>query len=184
MPIIVAIVGAVVTGLFYWLIWGRGLDYIEHRWRASSDRRRETRRRGAALEQRRLAPLRTVSDARDAAIVLMLTVARQRGVPTPEQIAVVERSMREVLGFAGDVTERLTAATFIADQVAPAEDAVDHLAPLLAALPAAPEHDPAKWPPLRRIRSCDIKGIRARAIQSEAITLLSMIRRSGRHFAE
>ncbi|HEX2726743.1 MAG TPA: hypothetical protein VHN20_13065 [Beijerinckiaceae bacterium] len=133
MPVLLAIVGAVATGLFYWLIWGRGLEYVEHRWRASTGRRRDARRRSAAIEQQRVAPLRAIADPRDAAIVLMLTVARQRGVPTPEQIAVVERCMREVLGFGADVTERRTAAAFAAEQVVSAEDALDHLAPVLRA---------------------------------------------------
>ena len=99
--------------------------------------RRQAARR--TIEQQRIAPLRTISDARDAAVVLMWTVASERGVPTPEQIAVIERCMREILGFGADVTERLTAARFAADQIVSADDALDHLAPLLRARLTAAE---------------------------------------------
>ena len=130
MPVIAAIVGAVLMGLFYWLIWGQGLQYIDMRLRASRDRRRDARNRAAAIENQRLAPLRSIADARDAAAVLMVLVARERAVPTPEQVAAIEREMREVLGFGAELNTRLTYATFAAEQANSVEDAVDVLAPL------------------------------------------------------
>ena len=130
MPVIAAIVGAVLMGLFYWLIWGQGLQYIDMRLRESRDRKRDARNRAAAIEAQRFAPLRSIADARDAAAVLMVLVARERGVPTPEQLAAVEREMREVLGFGAELNTRLTYATFAAEQAGSVEDAADVLAPL------------------------------------------------------
>ena len=92
MPVVAAIVGAVLTGLYYWLIWGKGLEYIESRVQRSRDAKRDAQRRAAAKDAQSFAPLRSLSDARDAAAVLMFLVARQRGVPTPEQIAAIEHN--------------------------------------------------------------------------------------------
>jgi|SRR5829696_6243630 len=130
MPVVAAVIGAIMTGLFYWLMWGGGLDYIDARIRQSSDRKRDAQRRAAAIERQRMAPLRSIADARDAAAVLMVLVASQRGVPTPEQNAAIEREMREVLGFGAELTGRIAYAKFAAEQALSAEDAVDALAPL------------------------------------------------------
>jgi hypothetical protein len=70
MPFIAAIVGAIFTGLFYWLIWGKGLEYLEHQWRESSNRRRDAKRRSAAIQQQQLAPIRSITDSPDAASVI------------------------------------------------------------------------------------------------------------------
>jgi hypothetical protein len=130
MPVVAAVIGAIMTGLFYWLMWGGGLDYIDARIRQSSDRKRDAQRRAAAIERQRMAPLRSIADARDAAAVLMVLVASQRGVPTPEQNAAIEREMREVVGFGAELTGRIAYAKFAAEQALSAEDAVDALAPL------------------------------------------------------
>ena len=130
MPVVAAVIGAIMTGLFYWLMWGGGLDYIDARIRQSSDRKRDAQRRAAAIERQRMAPLRSIADARDAAAVLMVLVASQRGVPTPEQNAAIEREMREVVGFGAELTGRIAYAKFAAEQALSAEDAVDALMPL------------------------------------------------------
>jgi hypothetical protein len=130
MPVVAAVIGAIMTGLFYWLMWGGGLNYIDARIRQSSDRKRDAQRRAATIERQRMAPLRSIADARDAAAVLMVLVASQRGVPTPEQNAAIEREMREVLGFGAELTGRIAYAKFAAEQALSAEDAVDALAPL------------------------------------------------------
>lgn len=133
MPVIGAIFGAIMTGLMYWLFWGKGLEYIDHRMRQSADERRSRKQRAAAEERRRLSGLRTVTDPRDAATILMLLVVLQRGVPTPEQVAAVEEQMRSVLELGGEVTHRLTAARFTAEQCGSFEDAVEELGPMLRA---------------------------------------------------
>jgi hypothetical protein len=131
MPFIAAIVGAIFTGLFYWLIWGKGLEYLEHQWRESSNRRRDAKRRSAAIQQQQLAPIRSITDSRDAASVLMVLVAQQRGVLTPEQVGVIEHEMQKVLGLAEDLRPRFAFARFAAEQATTIEDAVDAVAGLL-----------------------------------------------------
>jgi hypothetical protein len=132
MPIFAAILGAVVTGLLYWLIWGKGLEYIDHAWRESSNRRQDAKRRAAAMENRQLAAVRSITDARDAASTLMVLVAQQRGVLTPEQLCAIQREMTDVLKLAPrELPQSLTFARFAADQVATETDACDVLAVLL-----------------------------------------------------
>lgn len=131
MPVIAAILGAIATGLVYWLIWGKGVDYIEQRWRAGRDAKRDATRRQATITSERLAPLRSVDDPRDGATILMLLVARLRGDPTPEQVATVETEMRAVLGLNTEVTGRLAYARFAASQDLAFEDAVEDVAPKL-----------------------------------------------------
>jgi hypothetical protein len=60
----------------------------------------------------------------------MVLVASQRGVPTPEQNAAIEREIREVVGFGAELTGRIAYAKIAAEQALSAEDAVDALAPL------------------------------------------------------
>jgi hypothetical protein len=131
MPVIAAIAGAVATGFFYWLIWGRGLDYLELRWREGRDRKRDVESREAAILSQRTAPLRSITEARDAAAVLMCLVAGQRGVPTPEQRAEIALHMAETLQFGSEVPHRLSFALFAAQNASAADDAIDALAPLL-----------------------------------------------------
>jgi hypothetical protein len=131
MPVIAAITGAVLTGILYWLMWGKGLEYVEQRWRDGRDRKRDTAQRESSLLSKRTAPLRSVSDARDAATILMCLVAGQRGVPTPEQRAEIERHMSEVLELGGEVGQRLSFALFAAETATVPDEAVDALAPLL-----------------------------------------------------
>jgi hypothetical protein len=127
MPVLVAIVGAVATGLMYWLLWGKGLEYIDYRWQE----KRDAKRRAEALADRRRAPLRAMTDAREAATVLMLMIAMQRGVPTPEQTAAIEREMRAILGLDKEAGARLASARFAAEQAPSFEVAVEDLAALL-----------------------------------------------------
>ncbi len=131
MPVIAAIAGAVLTGILYWLMWGKGLEYIEQRWQSGRDRKRDLAAREASFLSRRIAPLRSVSDARDAGTILMCLVAGQRGVPTPEQRAEIERHMADVLELGGEVPQRLSFAMFAAEKATVPDEAVDALAPLL-----------------------------------------------------
>ena len=61
MPVVAAVIGAIMTGLFYWLMWGGGLNYIDARIRQSSDRKRDAQRRAATIERQRMAPLRSIA---------------------------------------------------------------------------------------------------------------------------
>ncbi len=131
MPVIMAILGAIFLGLFYWLMWGQGLEYIEHRWTSARKRRSEAETRAKTLESQQMAPLRAIDDARDAAVVLMILIGRIRGVLTPEQQKAIEDEMRRVLDLEGEITARFLYAQFAAEQVQDFEKALDGLAPLL-----------------------------------------------------
>jgi hypothetical protein len=37
MPILAAIVGAITTGVIYWMIWGGGMEYVSQRLSAGSE---------------------------------------------------------------------------------------------------------------------------------------------------
>jgi hypothetical protein len=131
MPVIMAILGAVFLGLFYWLMWGQGLEYIEHRWTTARKRRSDAEARAKSLESQQMAPLRSIDDPRDGAVVLMILMGRIRGVLTPEQQAAIEDEMRHVLDLEGEVTARFLYSQFAAEQVRDFDKALDGLAPLL-----------------------------------------------------
>jgi hypothetical protein len=133
MPVIGAIVGAVTTGLVWWLFFGRGLEYIDHRLSAAGAARRRARSRATAEAIQRTAPLKSVADPRDAAAILMMLACLQRGVPTPEQAAAVEAEMRGVLALGDETAPRAAAARFAAEQSPCVDSALEHLAPLLRA---------------------------------------------------
>jgi hypothetical protein len=63
--------------------------------------------------------------------LLMVLVAQQRGVLTPEQVGVIEHEMQKVLGLAEDLRPRFAFARFAAEQASAIEDAVDAVAGLL-----------------------------------------------------
>lgn len=135
MPIIAALLGAVVTGLIWWIMFGRGLEYIEYRlgeWGAVRRGRKLAEDRKVAVQQQRMVPVRSITDPREAATLLMLLVAGAWGLPTPEQMAAIEQQMAEVLGFeAGDLQARLAYARHAAEQAPSPEEAVDAAARLL-----------------------------------------------------
>jgi hypothetical protein len=109
MPIVVLIASTLMFWAIYWFIRMGGVDH----YREQSTRRKDEVRRTLARELERTAPLRAIDDPRDAATVLMLLIPRGRD-PTAKQIAIIEKTMRLVLGFDHDVNERLTHARFIA----------------------------------------------------------------------
>ncbi len=87
MPFIGALLGAIMTGLMWWVLFGNGKEVIEH-W---LDSRNEEARRKASGEEamrgrenERRAALRTLQDPREAAIAVMVAVAEARGLARPE----------------------------------------------------------------------------------------------------
>ncbi|AWI91713.1 hypothetical protein C0214_15575 [Methylobacterium sp. DM1] len=127
MPVIAAVVGAVMTGLMYYFIYGNGMEQLD---RFLGDRRNaKLRARSAAAF--RAAPLRAIRDPADAAGVLMMLVALARGTPTPEQEAAIEAEMRKVTSPQDDHGTRMAYIRHAAAQASDADTAVDHLAPLL-----------------------------------------------------
>ena len=112
MPIIALVLSTLAFWMFYWFVRMGGVDHI----RASSEKRKEEARRAAARERERTACLRAVDDPREAATILMLLMARVGGDPTKEHVTVIERLIRVTFGFERELTERMTAARFMASR--------------------------------------------------------------------
>lgn len=127
MPIIAAVFGALVAGLVYWIKYGNGIEHIDNAvrdWRG-------TRRRMASERQIRSAPLRSLRHPADAAGVLMEMVARLRGVPTPEQEAVITAQMRGIVEAGDDLDTRMVFVRHAAAQAPDTTLAIKILAPVL-----------------------------------------------------
>lgn len=127
MPILIAMAGALVTGLIYWVRYRHGMEHIDHAvrdWRSA-------RRRQASERQIRSAPLRSLRDPTEAAGVLMMLVARQRGVPTSEQENEILTQMRDVTDPGDDLATRMVVIRHAADQAPEPDTAIRSLAPLL-----------------------------------------------------
>lgn len=127
MPVIAAIVGAFMTGLVYYFIYGNGMEQLD---RYLGDRR-SAKLRAKSEAAFRAAPLRAIRDPADAAGVLMMLVALARGTPTPEQEAAIEAEMRKVTHPDDDHATRMAYLRHAAAQASDAATAIDHLAPLL-----------------------------------------------------
>ncbi len=127
MPVIAAIVGAVMTGLLYWFLYGNGMAALD---RTLSDRR-HARLRAQSEARFRSAPLRAIKDPADAAGVPMRLVALARGTPTPEQASVIEAEMRKITPPGDDLSVRLAYIQHAAAQAENADVVLNHLAPLL-----------------------------------------------------
>ena len=110
MPIIGLILSSLIIWTLYWLFRVGGHEQLQER-RAQ---RKDAERLKRARESRRRAPLEAVDDPRDAAIILMLLIAREGGDPTREHIAAVEKLARSTFGFDRDLASRMTQARFIA----------------------------------------------------------------------
>lgn len=124
-------IALILSTLFFWLIyWFFRMDGIE-RIREAMAHRRDTERRRKALEAERAAPITAVDDPRDAAIVLMLLIARHADAPTREQYVAIEEQARSVFGFDRELTDRMTHARFIAGRAESFEQAVGLFANLL-----------------------------------------------------
>lgn len=127
MPVIAAVVGAVMTGLLYWFRYGDGMALID---RHLSDRR-SAKLRAKSEAAFRAAPVRSIREPADAAGTLMYLVARARGTPTPEQVSAIEAEMRAITPPGDNLASRMVYIRHAAEQAADGEMAIRHLAPLL-----------------------------------------------------
>ena len=127
MPVVALILSTLFFWSLYWFFRMDGIDKV----RARLDQRRNAARRKKALETERTAPVAAVDDPRDAAIVLMLLIARTADAPTREQYAAVEEQARSVFGFEHDLTEGMTQARFVASRADGFEQAVGLFSSLL-----------------------------------------------------
>jgi uncharacterized tellurite resistance protein B-like protein len=112
MPIVVLVLSTLALWSIYWFVRLGGIDHF----RSASAQRKETERLARARESQRSAPLRAIDDPHEAAMILMLLMAREGGDPTREQIAAIERIVRATFGFEQDLRERMTQARFIASR--------------------------------------------------------------------
>ncbi|WP_157100396.1 TerB family tellurite resistance protein [Rhodoplanes sp. Z2-YC6860] len=96
-----------------------GLEHIQQ----ARAQRRDAERKRKALESQRSAPMQAVDDPRDAALVLMLLIARNSDAPSREQYAAIEDHARRVFGFEHDLAERMTHARFVASRAESFEQA-------------------------------------------------------------
>jgi hypothetical protein len=112
MPIIALLFSTLAFWVLYWFIRMGGIDHVH----SILTRHKEEARRAAARERERTASLRAIDDPRDAAMILMVLMARLAGDPTREQIAAIEQEVRTAFGFDAELTERMTQARFIARQ--------------------------------------------------------------------
>ena len=110
MPIVALILSSLALWTVYWFVRMGGIDHF----RAKQAQRNEADRLAKSQAAARDAPLRTVDDPRDAAVILMLLMAREGGDPTREQIAAIEGIARTTFGFEHDLRARMTQARFIA----------------------------------------------------------------------
>src|ERR1700732_122357 len=110
MPIVALVISALAFWFLFWFFRMGGLEQM----REASARRKDAARLTTARESERLAPLRAVDDPRDAAVILMLLMARVGGDPTREQIAAIEKIIASVFGPDYDAAERMRQARFIA----------------------------------------------------------------------
>ena len=112
MPIIVLVLSTLALWTIYWFVRMGGIDHIQ----AKRTQRKDADRLANARAAERSAPLRAIDDPRDAAVILMLLMAREGGDPTREQIAAIEKIVRATFGFEHDLHERMTQARFIASR--------------------------------------------------------------------
>jgi len=125
------VIALILSSLFFWLIyWFFRMDGIEHI-REALARRRDAERRRKALATERAAPITAVEDPRDAAIVLMLLIARHADAPTREQYTAIENQARSVFGFDRELADRMTLARFVAGRADSFEQAAGLFANLL-----------------------------------------------------
>ncbi len=110
MPIIALILSSLVFWTFYWFIRMGGVDHL----RAKRAQRQEAERLAKARASHRSAPLRAIDDPRDAAVILMLVIARENGDPTREHMAKIETIAHATFGFDPDIVGRMTQARFLA----------------------------------------------------------------------
>lgn len=133
MHIIGAILGAIMTGLFWWIIFGNGkeaIDMLLDKRNAENRAKKSAENSLAAREQERRAALRAISDPREAATAVMVAVAESRGTVTDEQTAEIKAQMRTVLGFADALDHHLSVAQHASRRAAVPATVIDETAQL------------------------------------------------------
>lgn len=133
MPVVVALVGALMSGVFLWIVWGNGMEVI-NQWldqrAVKTNERRNALTIAAARERAAAEPLRAINDPREAALVMMMRLAQARGEVTPEQRAAIAARAEAVLMMDGALDQKLTLADYAARQANSSVTVVDVLSQL------------------------------------------------------
>ena len=133
MPVLLAIIGAFFSGMFMWVVWGNGMEVINHWLDTRAEKKKQTRDTQLAIENRVMkarAPLRAIIDPREAALALLSKLAMLRGEITMEQNSLLSRFALERLGLPGKPEHHTTLAAYNARALDSFEAVIDDLAPL------------------------------------------------------
>lgn len=134
MHIIGALIGAILTGLMWWILLGNGREAI-NMWldsRAEKDRQAKgTADTLRAREQEKRAPLRAIADPREAATAILVAIAEARGTLTDEQRHEIRAQMRTVLGYADELDHHLAVAQHASRTAGSAATVIDEAAAML-----------------------------------------------------
>lgn len=133
MPVVLAILGALLSGLFMWMVWGNGMTVLNH-WldgKAAKDRlAKDALAIADAREKAARAPLRAIEDPREAVMVLLSKLAMLRGEITMEQNVLLSRIANGRLGLDGKPEHHTALAAFAARAEKDANSVVSALTPL------------------------------------------------------
>lgn len=144
MPVVLAVLGALMSGLFMWVVWGNGMEVINH-WLDQRADKAKTQKDAKAIadarERARRAPLRSIEDPREAAMVLLSKLAMLRGDMTAEQNLLLSKLAMDRLGLDGKPEHHTALAAFAARSVADGDTVVADLSPLFHVRLSAAERD-------------------------------------------
>jgi uncharacterized tellurite resistance protein B-like protein len=133
MPVILAILGALMSGLVMWMVWGNGIQVINHWLDASAEKskaEKDAKAIAEAREKARRAPLRAIEDPREAALVVLTKLAMLRGEITAEQNLALSKIAADRLGLEGKPDHHTTLAAFAARAAGDGASVVADLSPL------------------------------------------------------
>ncbi|MCA0401012.1 MAG: hypothetical protein LCH38_09375 [Proteobacteria bacterium] len=133
MPVIGVILGAVIWGVILWMIWGNGIQVVNHWLDTRKERESENKNAKAiadARERAQRAPLRALEDPREAAMILLTKLAMLRGEITAEQNLALSKIAMDRLGLEGKPEHHTTLAAFAARAAKDADHVVADLSPL------------------------------------------------------
>jgi uncharacterized tellurite resistance protein B-like protein len=133
MPVILAILGALMSGLFMWFVWGNGMEVIHH-WLDQRAAKSKTAKDAIAIAEARdraaRAPLRALEDPREAVLVLLSKLAMLRGEITAEQNVALSRIAMDRLGLGGKAEHHTALAAFAAKAAKDGDSVVADVTPL------------------------------------------------------
>jgi uncharacterized tellurite resistance protein B-like protein len=133
MHIVGALLGAILSGLFLWVVWGNGREVIGmwiDKYNAGVRAKKDAVAIAANRRKALAAPLRAIDDPREGALVVLMRVCLARGEVTPEQREVIAAIAREKFDLTERVEHHLSLAEFAAKQAPSSEDVINSLVPL------------------------------------------------------